>query len=187
MIKYVTKDQVELNVLLSILLHARRHIEVYTSRAADSGSTERRARHLMHRTNNKIDNELTDTFAAELILDHPADDSSETFVVWDPWDAVKFANSLNRDPDAVDLGPDPHQVDVFDEDDELGNEAPLPASEAMVEIGGDRRVASELDVDRHVGSAKPSLGSIGRAKPRSARADQGTRAIPERYHLVRYR
>ena len=83
--RYVTKDSVEFNALLSLVVQARRDIDLYTSRAADAGTDERRAKHLMTRIWNKIDAELSDTFAAMIVLGFPADDSSEIFVSWDPW------------------------------------------------------------------------------------------------------
>jgi hypothetical protein len=82
MIKYVTKDSVELNALLAIVLHARRHIDEYTSRAADAtvNPEQRRSRHLLTRVKNMIDNEMSDTFAGSLCLGYSADESSETYV-----------------------------------------------------------------------------------------------------------
>ena len=169
--RYVTKDSVELNALLSIVVQARRDIDLYTSRAADAGTDERRARHLMQRICNKIDAELSDTFAAMIALGFPADDSSEIFVSWDPWEAVKEGKLMGPDPAASDLLAEEEVEEPEGTRSAPSSAPPAPAASCCagpsvpadeheppnfhddVDLGGAHN-ASELDDERRLGTAE---------------------------------
>ena len=170
MIKYVTKDSVELNALLSIVKHAREHIDVFTSRAADAEThpAQRKGQHLLARVNNQVDNELSDTFAASLCLGYSADGSSESFVNWSPWDAVKEAGYV---------GPDPLALDPFDEEEVAEAEEQraegqsseaqhVPAGGATGEAEHEPDEAEQMEV--HEGAEQPAdrlvaVGGVGDA------------------------
>lgn len=81
LLDYITKDSHPLSNSLTALTMARQHIEQYPSRAADTGSADRTALHLLQRLLNTITGmmELSATQAAALVLGHPAEMSSHGF------------------------------------------------------------------------------------------------------------
>ena len=92
--RYLTKNCLEVNAALSVLLDARDHLEAYGSRAADDGTPERDARFMMQRVLNRLDTELALSEAASMLLNHDHDGSSEQCIYVDLWDAVRVAREI---------------------------------------------------------------------------------------------
>jgi len=72
LVKYLKKEAGAPNTALAVLIDARDHIEKYGSKNAKDGTPANFARHLMQRTINKSDQELSGTQAASIVIGAPS-------------------------------------------------------------------------------------------------------------------
>lgn len=96
MIKYVTKDSVELRSCLSLLVDAKRHIDRYPSVAEDRDTPDRTTKHFVARVNNAANMEMSFTQGVTLLLGKTPHMSSEHFKVVPTRTAVKHGKALLR-------------------------------------------------------------------------------------------
>jgi len=106
MVKYVTKNSVELAASLSVFAGALKHVEKYKSKAEDSGTSERDARYWSQRILNSLQGamELSDTQAAAMLLNATASVGSCSFRYFQFWPLMKLA--VESQPVAADGGED---------------------------------------------------------------------------------
>ena len=94
MIKYMVKDSVALRACLSLLVDARKEVDIHPSIAEDTGSDERTAKHTLQRAINSAQMELAPTQAAAIVLGMPSSHYSDKFEWLSVWGAVKLAKIL---------------------------------------------------------------------------------------------
>ena len=159
LVKYVTKDAVDLSASMSVLADAMRHVEARPSTAADTGSVQRTAKHFMQRVCHKSFEELSPTQAASLVLGMPAHESSENFTFAYHWDAVQLL-----------VGPRDEALE-----DELAERE--ETEEQDREMQGDGEEQEEQDPAEAGQPARPAVAADGRSGAQrdhsGAAAEQG--------------
>ena len=88
---YLSKNCATLNQSLALLCAAVDHAHDYPSSAADSGTQQRNAIHVVQRFVNSSSMEVSDTWAAAYGLNESSFFSSHTFVTFNPYDFVSAA------------------------------------------------------------------------------------------------
>ena len=94
LVKYLSKESGEMPIALSVMLDALQHIGEHGSRAADAGTPQRSAQHLLQRTLNKCDTELAITQATAMLIGTTPSGCSESFVFVDMWAAAAHAEAV---------------------------------------------------------------------------------------------
>lgn len=91
-IKYVTKDKISLSGSMSVLLDARKHIDMYPSGAADTGTVVRTGIHFLQRTLNTLAGsaEFGGSQASSITLGYPGSYISHEFEYVFVWDLVRW-------------------------------------------------------------------------------------------------
>jgi hypothetical protein len=153
MVKYVTKDSVELKTVLSIMADAMQHVEKYPSVAEDHEDPERKTKHFVQRFLNMSQIELSLTQACGCLLNRPAHLSSHKFQYVAYRAALQYAKTLvsarsGGGGHVEDEDVDEDDADVDGDDvgrDGDGNSDDDLDAEEMADIGGGhwRRVAEE--------------------------------------------
>ena len=97
-IKYVTKDKVNLTGSMSVLLDARKHIEKYPSVAANTGTTTRTGQHFLQRTLNTLAGsaEYGGPQGASITLGYPGSYISHEFEYLFTWDVVSWVKEFQK-------------------------------------------------------------------------------------------
>ncbi len=143
LLKYVTKPPAELAHSLSLLHHARRTIELYPSKAKDSGSTIRTGIHYLNKIVNKLCGaiEISAPMAAAAIQGMPAEMCSESFWVAYVTAAVNYA--LDH-PEATAVK-NTEQIEEFKDIDE--NDCKIDCAEEHIDKHEDSDFDEDADSD----------------------------------------
>jgi hypothetical protein len=164
---YVCKKKVELEQCLAVLASAKKHVDEYPSCAADSGTPQRTAQHMLTRTLNRCNllMECSDYQVAAALLELPTEIVSESFAYINPGDCMSlieqdknFRKMVAHDDaefaaenDALDARQEEEEAKMKDDDsvDSVGDSFIVPddvSCEApLSECGGSDRADEPID------------------------------------------
>ena len=97
--RYMGKDSVQISAAATLLADAAKHVTNADtmSRAENSGTAERTARHYVQRVINASNMELEATQAASIVLGMPSSTGSHSNEYHGAWDAVDLAKFVSKD------------------------------------------------------------------------------------------
>ena len=162
LVKYLTKNSVDLQKSLSLLADAKQHIDKYGSTADDKGSSRRTAVHFLQRVGTSHQMELNDTQATSINLNLGAQYCSERMVNVATWAftregllALGQTMSWEENNDENDAGGAMHEAD--------NDEAPILSKcqsesedEEMQEIGRETQWTRQQKEEANDGSIGPT-------------------------------
>jgi hypothetical protein len=115
--KYMIKEAHQLVHALAYVIDARKHVDTFPSTAADTGTSQRTAIHMLQRILNSQNVELAPTEAATIALNIASSSYSHSFAYAYVWDAVAAMKLLPTGRKFLKDMPDESEAD--DEDIEL--------------------------------------------------------------------
>ena len=171
LVKYMTKDSAELNVSLSVLADARKHIDRYPSTAADAGCGTRLVKHFLQRALQRVDMELADTQAASCAMGEMADFWSDAFVPMHLHATMQGAMRLSLGKSLLSSLAEDAEGECVDDESDVSSEASVTESAEEFE---DAFEGDEADVLLAGCGGRLDM-QVERQRPRSDRSGRRAR------------